>query len=170
MAHTWILVHSWGPEQWFDTDLLNQRFSFFWDVGWSACFLNIFISLYYSFNTNMGTIQLVKLQGVFAGTKLLQEHVSLHQIVIPVFIVFHVLWEMKQQHPCNIFLCNWTLEVPLWPINSVYCTWLCHSDFLMWPFESKYLNKTTGLILSKVTAPTSPFQRGLHKNVSEIIV
>lgn len=32
-------------------------------------------------------------------------------------------------------------------------------DFSMWPFESKYLNKTTGLILSEVIAPISPLSK-----------
>lgn len=97
----------------------------------------------------MGTTQLVKLHGVLAGTKLLQEHgpasdyyTSIHCFSCSVG---------NNQHPCNIFLCI---------IEHLTCLFdqptLCHGDFSMWPFESEYLN---GLILSEVIAPTSPLSK-----------
>lgn len=116
----------------------------------------------------MGTTQLGKLHGVLAGTKLLQEHVPCIRLLYLFSFFFHVLWEMKQ-HPCNMFLCNEHLKCLF--DQSTLCTALgCHSDFSMWPFESKYVNKRTGLILSEVIAPTSPLSKDdctkCHRNNS----
>lgn len=111
----------------------------------------------------MGTTQLIKLH-----REIVARACALHQIIIPVFIVFHVLWEMKQ-HPCNMFLCNEHLKCLFDQLTL--CTALgCHGDFSMWPFESKYVNKRTGLILSEVIAPTSPLSKDdctkCHRNNS----
>ena len=66
MAHTWILVHSWGPEEWCGTDLVNQRFSF-WDVGWSACFFKRFCHSIIHLTQIPGQLNLFNFWGCLQG-------------------------------------------------------------------------------------------------------